>query len=49
MSGSLPFCQSKFLKVSKFQSFTTEIQKERHSDIATQRHGENSKEMRRSC
>ena len=30
--ATLPFCQSKFLKVSKYQSFTTKIQKERHSD-----------------
>ena len=35
--ATLPLCQSKFLKVSKFQSFTTKIQKERHSDTATRR------------
>ena len=40
MSESLPFCQSKFLKVSKFH--------DKNSKRATQRHGENLKEMRRS-
>ena len=45
MSGSLPLCHFAILpkqifesiKVSKFQSFTTKIQKERHSDTATRR------------
>ena len=47
--ATLPFCQSKFLKVSKYQSFKVSRQKFKKSDTATQRHGENSKEMRRSC
>ena len=49
MSGSLPLCHFATLPKQIFESIKVSKFHDKNSKRATQRHGENSKEMRRSC